>query len=204
MNQSKEVLIAGIEADAREEEERLLAEAEKQAAEKRKYGAQKIETLQAETRKRAEKQAEEIKSRMDSNVELELRRRALRLRDAILQDLMNRVEERMKTHITAPGYRDVLVNWIVEAARGLNVDAAAVNAGAGERELLDDALLREAKEKLDNKVELTLSEADPLGLQGVVLSSADGRLAYNNQVRTRIRRHQREINDLVHETLFET
>jgi vacuolar-type H+-ATPase subunit E/Vma4 len=112
------------------------------------------------------------------------------------------VEERMKTRIAKPGYRGVMLEWIVEAAKGLDVKAAAVNACAAERELMDDALLDEAMKKLENKVELTLSEADPLTLQGVVLTSADGHLAFNNQVRTRIRRQRREINDLVHETLF--
>ena len=202
MNQSKDVLIAGIEADALQEEERILAEGEQQAADKRKYGDQKIENLLADARLRAEKQAGEIKRRMESVVELELRRRSLHLRDTVMKDLMKRVEERMKTRVAAPGYRAVLLNWIVEAALGLSVDAADVNAGAGERAMIDDALLREAMEKLDHKVELTVSKVDPLNGQGVVLTSTNGRLAFNNQVRTRIQRHRSEIQDLIHDALF--
>ncbi len=203
MNQSKEILIAGIEADARQEEEKILAEAEQQAADKRKYGGQKIESVLADARQRAEKQAEEIKRKMVSSVELEVRRRSLRLRDTILQDLMKQVEDRMKTRIATPNYRAVLRDWIVEAAQGLNVDAAEVNASAAERGLIDEALLREAMEILGHKVVLTLSKADPLSGQGVVLTSVNGRLAFNNQVRTRIQRHQREIQSLIHEALFE-
>lgn len=203
MNQSKEILIAGIEADARQEEQKILAETEQQAADKRKYGDQKIESILADARQRAEAQAGEIKRKVISNVELEVRRRSLRLRDTILQDLMKQVEGRMETRITGSGYRAVLRHWIVEAARGLNVDAAEVNAGAAERELIDEALLQDAMEILGNKVVLTLSEADPLDQQGVVLTSVNGRLAFNNQVRTRIQRHQREITDLIHEALFE-
>ena len=203
MNQSKEILIAGIEADARQEEEKILAEAEQQAADKRKYGGQKIESVLADARQRAEKQAEEIKRKMVSSVELEVRRRSLRLRDTILQDLMKQVEDRMKTRIATPNYRAVLRDWIVEAAQGLNVDAAEVNASAAERGLIDETLLREAMEILGHKVVLTLSKADPLSGQGVVLTSVNGRLAFNNQVRTRIQRHQREIQSLIHEALFE-
>ena len=203
MNQSKEILIAGIEADARQEEEKILAESEQQAADKRKYGDQKIESVLADARERAEKQAEEIKRKMVSSVELEVRRRSLRLRDAVLQDLMKQVEDRMKTRIATPDYRTVFRHWIVEAARGLNVDAAEVNASAAERELIDETLLREAMEVLGHKVALTLSQTDPLGGQGVVLTSVNGRLAFNNQVRTRIQRHQREIQGLIHEALFE-
>ena len=203
MNQSKDILIAGIEADARQEEEKILAEAEQQAADKRKYGDQKIESMLVDTRHRAEEQAEEIKRKVISSVELEVRRRSLRLRDTILQDLMKQVEDRMKKRVATPGYRAVLRHWIVEAARGLNVDAAEVNASAAERELMDEALLSEAMELLEHKVDLTLSKADPLGAQGVVLTSTNGRLAFNNQVRTRIQRHQREIVELIHEVLFE-
>ena len=115
---------------------------------------------------------------------------------------MQRVEERMKTRISDPAYRAVLIEWMVEAARGLNMDAAEVNAAEAERELIDDALLREAMARLDGKVELSLSGADPLEQQGVVLTSTNGRLAFNNQVRTRIQRHQREIQTLIHEALF--
>ncbi|MEN8254876.1 MAG: V-type ATP synthase subunit E family protein, partial [Verrucomicrobiota bacterium] len=203
MNQSKEILIAGIEEDARQEEEKILAEAGQRAADKRKYGDQKNGSILADARQRAEKQAGEIKRKVVSAVELEVRRRSLRLRDAVVQDLMQRVEERMKLRVAAPGYREVLRQWIVEAARGLNVDAAEVNASAAERGLIDEALLREAMEILENKVALTLSKTDPLGGQGVVLTSANGRMAFNNQVRTRIQRHQREIQGLIHEALFE-
>jgi vacuolar-type H+-ATPase subunit E/Vma4 len=203
MNQNKEDLIAGIEADARQEEEKILAEAEQQAADKRKYGDQKIESILADAHQRAEKQAEEINRKVVSSVELEIRRRSLRLRDTIQQDLMKRVEERMKMRITIPDYRAVLLHWIVEAARGLNVDAAEVNASTAERELMDEALLSEAMGMLEHKVDLTLSKVDPLGAQGVVLTSTNGRLAFNNQVRTRIQRHQREIQNLIHEALFE-
>lgn len=203
MNQSKEILIAGIETDARQEEEKILAEAERQAADKRKYGGQKIESVLADARQRAEKQAEEIRRKVASGVELEVKRRSLRLRDSILQDLMRQVEERMQVRISDPSYRTVLRGWIAEAARGLNMDAAEVNASAAELELIDDALLREAMELLDDKVELSVSNADPLAQQGVVLTSVNGRLAFNNQVRTRIQRHQREVQSLIHDALFD-
>jgi vacuolar-type H+-ATPase subunit E/Vma4 len=203
MNESKEILIAGIEADARQEEEKMLVEAGHQAADKRKYGDQKIESMLADARERAEKQAEEIKRKGVSSVELEVRRRSLRLRDTILQDLMKQVEERMKTRIATPDYRAVLLHWIVEASQGLRVDAAEVNASAAERKLMDEALLRDAMVVLEHKVELTLPKADPLSGQGVVLTSTNGRLAFNNQVRTRIQRHQREIHSLIHDALFE-
>ena len=83
MNQGNEVLIAGIEADAKQEEEKILAEAGQQAADKLKYGGQKIESVLADARQRAGKQADEIKRKALSAVEMEVRRRSLRLRDTV-------------------------------------------------------------------------------------------------------------------------
>ena len=117
--------------------------------------------------------------------------------------LIKQVEERMQTRIARPDYRTALLQWIVEAARGLNMDAAEINASAAERKLIDKNLLDEAMKMLEQKVALTLSKDDPLSGQGVVLTSVNGRLAFNNQVRTRIQRHQREIHGLIHDVLFE-
>lgn len=203
MNQSKDILMAGIEADARQEEEQLLAKAAQQAADKRKYGGQKAASILAEARERAEKQTAELLRKENSAVDLEIKRSALKLRDGVVRELMRRVEERMKTRVAEPGYRDVLRDWMVEAARGLAVDVATVNASAAEREQIDDALLQEVMERLDRRVVLTLADSAPLDQQGVVLTSADGRMAYNNQVRTRIRRHRQAVQELIHEHLFE-
>jgi vacuolar-type H+-ATPase subunit E/Vma4 len=38
--------------------------------------------------------------------------------------------------------------------------------------------------------------------QGVVLTAADGRTAFNNQVKTRMLRNRREIQTLIYNTLF--
>ena len=59
-----------------------------------------------------------------------------------------------------------------------------------------------AAERTGKPVDLTLSEARPLKSQGVVLTAADGRTAFNNQVRTRMMRKQREIRTLIYNTLF--
>jgi vacuolar-type H+-ATPase subunit E/Vma4 len=51
-------------------------------------------------------------------------------------------------------------------------------------------------------VKLTLSAAPPLKSQGVVLTALDGRTAFNNQVKTRLQRSQRQIRTLIYDALF--
>ena len=202
----KSELISGIETDARAEVEQIIQEAETQAAEKRKYGQKKAESLLSSAKEKADEQAEAAKRKIISGVELEVRRRAMRIRDDVIQSIMDRAVERLGTMVEDPQYRGVLKHWIAEAAVGLDAESAEVNASEPERRLIDEQLLGEAadevRQKTGRNVTLRLSEAQPLQGQGVVLTAADGRTAFNNQVKTRMLRQQREIRTLIYDSLF--
>ena len=108
--------------------------------------------------------------------------------------------------IREANYRDVLVNWIAEAAIGLDVESAEINASPKELLLIGEELLSKAKDKIgkqtSKQITLALSNASPLESQGVVLTSSDGRIAFNNQVETRLLRKQREIRTMIYNELF--
>jgi V/A-type H+-transporting ATPase subunit E len=202
----KEALISGIEADANTEVKRILAEARKQADEKGKYSAQKVQSILAEAREKAQEQAQKIKRRIIADAELEVKRRFLRLRDTIMHDIIEKAKARLNAIIHEENYRDVLVSWITEAAIGLDVESAEINASQKELLLIDDKLLFEVSEKVkkqtSRQITLVLSNASPLESQGVVLTSSDGRIAFNNQVETRLLRKQREIGTMIYNELF--
>jgi vacuolar-type H+-ATPase subunit E/Vma4 len=203
----KAALINGIETDAAQEVRTILAEAEKQADEKRKYGQKKVADLLAEARQRAREQAEAIERKVLSEVELEVKRRSLKVRDTVINEMVRRVEAKLKTRIGDPGYRGILRDWVVEAVRGLAVDEAQLNASAPERELLEKGLLQEVVDTVrqlsGRTVHLRLADAAPLEAQGVLVTATDGRMAFNNQVKTRMLRKRRTIHMLIHKALFE-
>ena len=199
-------LILGIETDARAEEEKIIKEAENQAAEKRKYAEKKVESLLNDARKKAEEQAEAAKKKIISAAEREVKRCAMRVRDAVMQKIMDRAEKKLSSMTGDENYRSVLVNWITEAAVGLGVESARINVSEKERALIDGHMLSEIARRIQKQTgrqtSLTLSDEKPLQSQGVVLTAADGRTAFNNQVRTRMLRKQREIRMLIYNTLF--
>ncbi len=202
----KAELISGIESDARIEEQEIIKEAEKQAAEKRKYSEKKIEALLNDAQSEAQKQAEAVNRKMLSAVELELKRHSMSVRSALIQEIMNRVEDKLASMTDDENYRSVLINWIAEAFIGLGVQTAEINASQRERKLINDSLLSEVKEKIrvetDKQAQLILSDAEPLKSQGVVLTAADGRIAFNNQVKTRMLRSQRKIQTLIYNAVL--
>ena len=204
--QGKTALISGIEADARSEEERLMKEAEDQAAEKVKYARKKAESLLNEAQEKATAQGEAIKQKALSEVEREIKRRVLHMRDTLVQDIVAQARKHLETLIDDPDYRKILADWITEAAIGLDADAARVNASARELPLIDEPLLERVRQRVQAEtgkpVTLTVSDAGPLESQGVVLTTMDGRMAFNNQVITRISRKRRDIQTLIYNAAF--
>ena len=202
----KEGLISGIEADAKDEAAKILEDARKQADEKTKYTAKKIESILAEARENAQKQAETVKSKIISDVELEIKRRFLRLRNTIMQDIIVKVEGKLNSMIGDGEYRDVLMNWITEAAVGLGVDSAKINASEKEMALMDEKFLSEVSEKIQKQtgrqMVVNVSEGRALESQGVVLTTEDGRMAFDNQVKTRLSRKQRQVRTMIYNELF--
>jgi len=206
VDKEKAALISGIEADARAEEEKIIKEAETQAAEKRKHSEKKIESLLKDAHKKAKEQAETAKKKIISTTEREVKRCSMRVRDSVVQDIMDRVEKKLSSMTGDKNYRSVLVNWIAEAAIGLDAESSHINASEEELALIDDHMLTEIARRIQKQTgkqtSLTLSEEKILQSQGVVLTAADGRTAFNNQVRTRMLRKQREIRTLIYNTLF--
>jgi vacuolar-type H+-ATPase subunit E/Vma4 len=206
MEEEKAIIISGIEADGRAEEQEIIREAENQAAEKRKYGEKKIESLLKDANEESRKQAEAVKKKMISSVHLELKRRSLRVRDDVKKEIIDRVEKKLYSMIGGADYRTILINWITEAAIGLDAESARIDTSEKERVFIDEPLISEVTEKIRTKtgrqITLQLSEGLALKSQGVVLTAADGRTAYNNQVKTRMLRKEREIRMAVYNTLF--
>ena len=199
-------IISGIEADAHSEQEQIIKEAHEQAEEKRKYTEKKIESILNDAHKDASEQAEAVKKRLLSEVKIELKRRSMNIHSSIIRDIMIRVEKKFYKMIDNPEYRKILMDWAIEAAIGLDSDSAILNACEKEMSLIDDNLISQVIEKVCSKtnktITLQLSKDLPLKSQGIVLTASDGRTAYNNQVKTRISRKEREIRKQIYKVLF--
>jgi vacuolar-type H+-ATPase subunit E/Vma4 len=199
-------IISGIEADALNEEKQIIREAEEQAAEKREYNRKKIESLLDDAQKEASQQADKVKKKIASSVELELKRRSLNVRGEVMRDIIGKVENKFASIMDNENYRAILTGWIIEAAIGLNAQSATINASEKELAFIDNQMIskvcEKVREKTGKQIALQISHAPALKNQGVVLTADDGRTAFNNQVRTRMSRKEREIRMEIYDTLF--
>jgi vacuolar-type H+-ATPase subunit E/Vma4 len=199
-------LIEGIAQDAEAEGRRLVEEAEKAGAERREATGRQAEGILEEARRKAAEQAESLRRQAASTAKMQAKRIGLRVREQAARQVLERARARLEELAGTPEYRETLLGWIVEAAVGLGLPEATVNASARELPLLDERLLAEAQRRVreltGRTVSLTKAEGEPLAGQGVVLVGRGGRLAYNNQVSTRLLRRQTEVRKMIYDGLW--
>ena len=199
-------LIEGIAQDAEAEGRRLVQEAEKAGAERREATGRQAEGILEEARRKAAEQAESLRRQAASTAKMQAKRIGLRVREQAARQVLERARARLEELAGAPEYREILLGWIVEAAVGLGLTEATVNASARELPLLDERLLAEAQRRVrelaGRTVSLAKAEGEPLAGQGVVLVGRGGRLAYNNQVSTRLLRRQTEVRKMIYDGLW--
>jgi vacuolar-type H+-ATPase subunit E/Vma4 len=199
-------LILEMERDANEESEGIISEAKKEADRRLQYAESQAQSIIQDAEDKAKMQSETKKARLLSGISIEAKRRSIQIRESIFNEVWEKARAVLHTMVNKKGYRTVVLNLITEAAIGLGEEKAMVNASQPERKIIDEGLLREAERNvhtiLGNRVKLTLSKESALLGQGVVLTSADDRTAFNNQIETRFRRKTTEIRKLIYEKLF--
>lgn len=205
-SQGKSALIHGIEDDAKQQAENIIASAEQAKRERIVAKDNQVKAILDEANAKVKAQVESIRKNTASLVSVDKKRQSLQLREQIIRILTEKTLSKMGTMVGSREYPQVLRDWIVEAMIGLGVEKASVNASAEERKLVTSGLLSDAeadvKTRTGRKVSLTLSDSVPLAGQGITVTSADGKTAFNNQVKTRLARYQTEIRKLIYKELF--
>ncbi|MBN1525932.1 MAG: hypothetical protein JW904_15745 [Spirochaetales bacterium] len=199
-------LVKDILEDARAEAEKLLRESEAWKTERIQAADKQVLQIRDEAKKTAAHQIAVIEKTMSSTLAVEKRRLSLRVRDEMLHEVIDAVEQRFEAMIEKPEYSDVLFGWIVEGALGLGNDSVVVNASKNELPKITEKLLADAAKKFEQltgrKIKITLTTDQPLLAQGVFLSAQDNSLAFNNQIHTRLLRYQSEIRKMIFDRLF--
>ena len=189
----------------------IIQEAEEKAAAIESAASREAEDILSDARERAEKEArmekrsysvrlEQIEAREESARRSIDRLSELRSLDSAYREVMDEVNRRLSAALSSPSFESVMIGWIAEAAIGLDRKEAKV--AFSEKTPVTDGMLRRAESlvKEETGAELSLS-LDPQRLTGpgVVLSSLDGKVSYNNQLDVRMRRYSRDIRRIVQE-----
>jgi len=191
-NRLLEGIIRQAEETAKKTEEDARLQATKILEEARLRSDKEIEA----EHKASQQKLKQVELRLQANMASVKRKASLKQIDESYLSVMRRIRERMNCKMIEPYFSA----WIAEAALGLDLKEAKVSSSkqcpATEKHLKEATAL--VKKNTGSEVILSL-DPKPIRSLGVVLSSLDDKVSFNNQVEIRLRRFDRVIRTMIQE-----
>jgi len=195
-----------IRKDAKEETERIVGRARLSASRKREEAEKEADSIARQIRDAAQARARGIEARGLADASLEMRRTALRAEGEIVEEVLDRVRERLKEIRKSEQYLDFLKELTVQAIIALEDQECLVGPGIEDRPLYSPERVEEIEELVEHrkgkKVKLTLSEdLSPEGF-GVRVYSGSKTILFDNTLDARMERLSDELKSIVAGEVF--
>lgn len=198
MNDSSNLLLKGIAENAEKDAEAIISQAKVNAEAIMREAEEKAISDEEKEKSILELKKRQLELKLESDKNNLKRAHELKNLDYSYNKVMAFVEKEWNNLIESSSYEKIFINWICEAAVGLNLNKAKV--AFYNKAPVTDKMLREAEDILKSltgiAIGLELDEVNTLEF-GVVLSSLDSKISYNNLVSVRSRRFNREIKKII-------
>ena len=205
-SEDRNELIAGIRKDAEIEAEKIVKDARVTASDKLQAKEMKIKAIEREAIKKIEKQVDIIEKNSVSSIKVEQKRIELKIREKLINNVIEKVAEKIKVESTSNKYKGILQGWLLEASIGLGEEEVEVNGSAVELKIITDSYLKDVEKQYHDltggKIKFRKTDKNPLFAQGIVLTSLNHKTSFNNQVPTRLLRYQSEMRKTIYSEFF--
>jgi len=194
MDNTDNRLLTGIIEQAEISAEKAIANAQQQASQILSDASSRSKREVAIEIREREAKLQQIQFKLQANLASAKRKAALKQMDEGYDEVMRRLIAKLD----AKTISSHLASWIAEAAIGLDLKQAKV-AFDPKCPVTEELLAQAAKlveQSTGSTVELSL-DPKPIRGYGVVLSSLDDKVSFNNQVEIRLRRFDRVIRTMI-------
>lgn len=199
-------LINSIQKQAEDEAQRIVESAHQSVEERKKSIKDQIARIQKENAEKEKQQSAAVAREGEQKIASLKRKQMLGLKEDVVSDVINQVKEKFKAFTTKPEFRDVMIDWTVEAALGLDEKDPILKVTESCGSFADEAFCQDAarryKELTGNDITITLSPDVIKKGHGIVLHAQNGRTAYSNLLENRLYRHKDQIESVVLEDIF--
>lgn len=195
-------LLKGIEEEAENRAKKIINDAEQRALSISIQNDHKIEKELAKEDKEFENRVQVENLRVKSAKKAAERKAELAILEKKYNYLYSSIKEKIYSNIEGENGKLLLEKWILEAVLGLGLNEAKIAFSSNC--LVDEVMLKNVAEtaKKDYNLDLKLQlDSRRLIDAGVVASSLDGKISFNNQVEIRMRRFDKDIKKAIQEGL---
>lgn len=195
-------LLKGIEEEAENRASKFKSDAEQRAISISIQNEHKIDKELAKEDKDFENRVQVENLKVKSAKKAAERKAELAILEKKYNYLFNSIKEKIYSNIEGEKGKVLLEKWILEAVLGLGLNEAKIAFSSNC--LVDMTMLNNVVEtaKKDYNLDLKLQlDSRRLIDAGVVASSLDGKISFNNQVEIRMRRFDKDIKKAIQEGL---
>jgi V/A-type H+-transporting ATPase subunit E len=193
-------LLKGISLEAQEKAAKILADAQNRVDEIIVQSSHKIEKELAKEDKEFENLLVVEKLKVKSAKKAAERKVQLEALQKQYDFLYSSVKEEIYKLLDGEHSSTYLEKWMLEAVLGLGLDEAKIAFSASYP--ITEEMLRKVEQRAKKEYNLTLKlqlDTRRLVVPGVVATSLDGKVSFNNQVDVRMRRFDRDIKIAIQE-----
>lgn len=197
--QDIEMLSRAIMTEVRDEAEQIKAEAKEKADAIRRRGQEQAEQERRAILERAREDAERLRGQAIETAQLQARSQQLANREQLLDRVFQAVRERLAEIPKRPDYDQIVAQLLREAVTDLRVKNGQVQADPVTQKVLEKGVLAEVSRDVNG-------EFSSAGLleegTGIIISTADGKLNYDNTLETRLQRLEGSLRAAVYKVLI--
>lgn len=195
-------LLNGINLEAKEKADQILAEAQLRVDDIIVQSKHKIEKELVKEDKAFTDRCAIENLKVKSAKKAAERKIQLSLLEKQYNTLFSSVNDKVYALLEGESGKLLLEKWMLEAVLGLGLDEAKISFAANYPITKEMLLNVEKAAKKDYNLELKLQlDSRRLIVAGVVATSLDGKVSFNNQVDVRLRRFDRDIKIAIQEGL---
>ncbi len=141
-----------------------------------------------------------------SDLNLELRKVALRARGEIIEEAVEKLKTKLTEYRSTTEYGGFLITFAIEGIAVLGETDVVLKVGESDRKIVTDKLLREirarAKETLGTDIDISLDEKTLKGHSGLHIVSRAGNVLFDNTIESRLDRMADELRLLISRKIF--
>lgn len=195
-------LLKGIEDEAEKRAQKIIKDAQARALTISIQSEHKLEKDLAREDKEFENRVQVENLKVVSAKKAAERKAELAILEKKYNYLYSSIKEKIFSNIEGEKGKTLLEKWILEAVLGLGIDEAKIAFSSNC--LVDEAMLKNVVDIGKKEYNLNLKlhlDSRRLIDAGVVASSMDGKISFNNQIEIRMRRFEKDIKKSVQEGL---
>jgi len=194
--------VAEINKGADDEIERILSRARRTAETRLGAARDQVNAETKEILEAAETRAAVERRRITSDLKIETKKIILKARGELVEQVLNRVRERLEKSRGTPEYRAMLKALVIQGIAALDRPDVTVAVSAADQPMANTAFFKEVARECGRPVTITsVPELDEKAM-GAVVRAADGSVLFDNTIAARMERLADELHLIVARETF--